>query len=84
MPSRRSVTSRAFATVDCHPQIVWAFHLNGVPAADWAWLRHGAPPLELLDPVRRPRSSELNRHIPVTAYSMTNGDFVSLESGLEN
>jgi len=42
------------------------------------------PPLELLCSVRRPNSSEKNRHIPVTAYSMTNRDHISLESGLEH
>jgi hypothetical protein len=34
--------------------------------------------------VRKPRSSEHNRHIPVIAYCMTNGDHVLLESGLEH
>jgi hypothetical protein len=37
-----------------------------------------------LTPVRMPRSSASNRHIPVTAYSMTNGGVVHLESGLEH
>jgi len=50
----------------------------------WDWRAGGAPPAEDLIPVRHPQSSKRNRHIPVTAYSMTNGDHIILESGLEH
>ena len=50
----------------------------------WDWRAGGAPPAEDLIPVRHPQSSKRNRHIPVTAYSMTNDDHIILESGLEH
>jgi len=50
----------------------------------WDWRARGAPPAEDLIPVRRPQSSKRNRHIPVTAYSMTNDGHIVLESGLEH
>jgi hypothetical protein len=62
----------------------WTFRLPPQPPMVWSWPKGGAPPLDQLGPVRRPRSSEHNRHVPVTAYTMTNGDYVSLESGLEH
>ena len=48
----------------------WMFKLSDDEQAEWSWDEWGAPPLEELRPVREPRSSENNRHIPVTAYSM--------------
>ncbi|MFZ3393950.1 TnsA-like heteromeric transposase endonuclease subunit [Rhodococcus sp. 7Tela_A2] len=49
----------------------------------WDWC--GAPPpVYSLAPVRRTRSSEHNRHIPVTAFSTTTGGHLALESGLEH
>jgi hypothetical protein len=65
-------------------QLTWTFRVGTDPRAEWSWPALGAPPLSRLAPVRQPRSSEHNRHVPVTAYSMTNSDFVSLESGLEH
>jgi hypothetical protein len=62
----------------------WTFRLGADPPSVWSWPERNAPPLDQLAPVRRPRSSEHNRHVPVTAYTTTNGDFVSLESGLEH
>ncbi len=62
----------------------WTFRLGSAPPSVWSWPKGGAPPLDQLAAVRRPRSSEHNRHVPVTAYTITNGDFVSLESGLEH
>ncbi|MDH6247154.1 hypothetical protein M2432_004817 [Mycobacterium sp. OTB74] len=50
----------------------------------WNWAAQGHPPLDRLQPTRIPRSSKHNRHIPVTAYSMTNGGYLQLESGLEH
>lgn len=62
----------------------WTFRVGAEPPRVWSWRDRGAPPLDQLAPVRQPQSSEHNRHVPVTAYTMTNGDFVSLESGLEH
>jgi hypothetical protein len=66
------------------PAITWFFSVDGSEAAVWDWRRLGTPPVEELAPVRMPRSSATNRHIPVTAYSMTNAAAVHLESGLEH
>ncbi|TQR84344.1 TnsA-like heteromeric transposase endonuclease subunit [Mycobacterium hodleri] len=83
MPSPGSaVAADALSVSD--PQLTWSFRLNGATMDDWSWRQRGAPPLHQLQPVRVPRSSEFQRHIPVSAYSMTNGDIVSLESGLEH
>lgn len=65
-------------------RVRWEFRLGADPPAEWPWLQRGAPPLNRLAPMRQPRSSEHHRHVPVTTYSMTNRDFVSLESGLEH
>ena len=40
--------------------------------------------MRLLHPVRTTRASRRARHIPVTAFSITNDDHVWLESGLEH
>ena len=58
------------------------FHDGGV--VEWSWRDRGAPPLDELVAIRTPRSSSSNRHIPVSAYSMTNAGVVHLESGLEH
>ncbi|WP_226863287.1 TnsA-like heteromeric transposase endonuclease subunit [Mycolicibacterium baixiangningiae] len=50
----------------------------------WMWQVQGAPPLHKLAPIRTPRSSSKNRHIPVSAYSHTNSGVLHLESGLEH
>ena len=70
------------SSTDVH--VRWTFRLGPGPPSVWSWPERSDPPLDQLAPVRRPRSSEHNRHVPVTAYTMTNGDFVSLESGLEH
>ncbi|MBS1696153.1 MAG: TnsA-like heteromeric transposase endonuclease subunit [Actinobacteria bacterium] len=54
------------------------------PAQTWDWHVQKVPPVHLLLPVRDTRGSRHARHIPVTAFSMTNGDHVWLESGLEH
>ena len=72
------------AVADCGLRVTWFFRFHGTAEMGWDWQRHGAPPVEQLAPVRMPRSSASNRHIPVTAYSMTNGGVVHLESGLEH
>ncbi|WP_234821045.1 TnsA-like heteromeric transposase endonuclease subunit [Mycobacteroides abscessus] len=58
--------------------------MAGEATTAWDWASRGPPPLEKLEPVRLPRSSNRHRHIPVTAYSIINNDFVQLESGLEH
>lgn len=65
-------------------RLTWEFSIAGEPPEQWSWSERGTPPLDQLGPVRRPRSSEHHRHVPVTAYSITNGGFVHLESGLEH
>nr|WP_238391720.1 TnsA-like heteromeric transposase endonuclease subunit [Mycolicibacterium sp. CBMA 230] len=58
--------------------------MGGEDVRAWEWTSRGPPPLDQLQPVRLPKSSNRQRHIPVTAYSMVNSDFVQLESGLEH
>jgi hypothetical protein len=65
-------------------QATWSFRMQGAEEADWNWRQFGPPSVEQLSPVRMPRSSASSRHIPVTAYSVTNGGVVHLESGLEH
>lgn len=65
-------------------RLTWEFSVDGAPAGDWSWSDDASPPLDRLTPIRQPHSSEHHRHVPATVYSMTNGDFVSLESGLEH
>ena len=80
MPSNDGLPAGA----DCRPRLTCTFRLRDSATVDWEWQRRGVPPLDQLHPVRKPRSSEHHRHIPVTAYTMTNSDIVSLESGLEH
>lgn len=72
------------AVADCGLRVTWFFGVGGTAEMGWDWQRLGAPAVEQLTPVRMPRSSASNRHIPVTAYSMTNGGVLHLESGLEH
>jgi len=72
------------AVADGGLRVKWFFAVHGAAEMGWDWQRLGAPGVEDLAPVRMPRSSASNRHIPVTAYSMTNGGVVHLESGLEH
>lgn len=62
----------------------WLFKLSDEEPLEWCWDEWGAPPLEEVRPCRNPRSSENNRHIPVTAYSTTMKSHICLESGLEH
>jgi len=50
----------------------------------WSWQLQGGPPVRLLQPFRTTRASRRARHIPATAFSVTNDDHVWLESGLEH
>jgi transposase InsO family protein len=50
----------------------------------WDWQARNSPPLRSLQPVRETRASWHARHIPVSAFSMSNDDHVWLESGLEH
>lgn len=80
-----SVTSeRDVGSADRRLELVWTFRVAGKALPAWRWAEQGLPPLVQLQPVRIPRSSNRHRHIPVTAYSMVNSDFVQLESGLEH
>lgn len=72
------------AAADGDLRVNWFFCVHGTTEMGWDWQRLGAPAMEQLDPVRMPRSSASSRHIPVTAYSMTNAGVVHLESGLEH
>ena len=63
----------------------WEFRLSGSAVAEsWSWQLQGGPSLRLLQPFRTTRASRRARHIPATAFSVTNGDHVWLESGLEH
>ena len=65
-------------------ELRWFMRLRDGDVVQWCWRDRGAPPLDELSPIRTPRSSSRNRHIPVSAYSMTNAGVVHLESGLEH
>jgi hypothetical protein len=69
---------------DCDLRVTWFFRVQDAAEMGWDWQRLGPPPVQQLAPIRMPRSSASNRHIPVTAYSMTNRGVVHLESGLEH
>ncbi len=72
-------------TEDSDPEATWKFRLAGSERIRvWSWQKDGPPDLGLIFPVRRPRSSARQKHIPVTAYSVTMGDHLELESGLEH
>lgn len=71
------------ATSDSALRLTWTFQVSGSPV-NWMWRQRETPPLDSLEPVRRPASSKKNRHIPATVYSMTNQAMLSLESGLEH
>lgn len=76
-----SITKRA----DAITRIEWTVHFrNVVEAEKWNWFSLGSPPIHLLQPVRIRRASRKARHIPVTAFSVSNDDHVWLESGLEH
>lgn len=63
----------------------WLFRFAGDAApCVWNWKSDGSPDLGRVVPFRRPRSSERQRHIPVSAYSVTMRDHLELESGLEH
>lgn len=81
---RADIANRSvFDAVGGGPSLGWTVHLpDGV--VDWTWAKSGAPPVRRLLPLRRPTSSKRNRHIPATAYSMTTGGVLELESGLEH
>lgn len=52
--------------------------------AEWDWPSLGAPDPTELFPVRHPASGDFSRHIPRTGYSVTIGEILKLESGLEH
>lgn len=63
----------------------WRFRFAGDKASSvWNWQSDGSPDLTRVVPIRKPRSSERQRHIPVTAYSLTMRNHLELESGLEH
>jgi hypothetical protein len=65
--------------------IEWELRVSGSAVTEaWDWQLQGSPPVRLLESVRMLRASRRARHIPVTAFSMTNGDHFWLESGLES
>lgn len=80
--SATKIDSPAVAAGDL--RVRWFFCARGAAERSWDWQRFGPPAVEQLAPVRMPRSSASNRHIPVTAYSTTNGGVLHLESGLEH
>lgn len=66
-------------------RVTWAFRCSAAAAAEtWNWEVQSSPPVRLLQPIRETRASRHARHLPVTAFSMTNDDHVWLESGLEH
>lgn len=61
----------------------WSFAIEDRVAAGWDW-SVGPPNVRLLRSVRQVRSSTYSRNVPVHAISMTTGDELTLESGLEH
>lgn len=61
--------------------VTWSFRVDGVVTA-WDWER-GAPAVDAVSRVRRPRSTSAHRHIPVLAFCATTGEVLGVESGLE-
>jgi hypothetical protein len=71
------------ADLDVGGRFRWEFCVEGVLRC-WIWQVDGPPPLQKLQPVRKPRTSARNRHMLVTAFSTTNRGCLALESGLEH
>jgi hypothetical protein len=66
-------------------EVSWTVRFRGAAEDEaWNWQLQGSPPVRLLQPVRITRASRKARHIPVTAFPMTNDDHIWLESGLEH
>jgi hypothetical protein len=65
-------------------ELWWFVRFHDGDVTEWCWRDSGAPPVDELAAIRTPRSSSRNRHIPVSAYSMTNAAVLHLESGLEH
>lgn len=61
----------------------WSFAVDGEFVSDWDW-GAGPPDVRQLGSVRKVRSSTYSRNVPVHAFSMTIGDELTLESGLEH
>lgn len=61
----------------------WSFAVEGRAVAGWDWAV-GAPDVRQLGSIRKVRSSTYSRNVPVHAFSMTTGDELTLESGLEH
>lgn len=60
----------------------WSFRIDGV-VREWDW-SGGAPVPQHLGSVRKPRSTEWSRHVPVHSHSVTTGAPIHVESGLEH
>lgn len=61
----------------------WSFAVGGQVVSGWDW-GAGPPDVRQLGSVRKVRSSTYSRNVPVHAFSMTIGDDLTLESGLEH
>lgn len=72
------------AVTDSVVAVEWRMRFRDGVETVWLWNVQGSPPLDKLAPARTPRSSASNRHIPVSAYSVTNSGVLHLESGLEH
>lgn len=68
---------------ECVSDLTWTFRVGDIDTV-WSWELQGCPRIEELTPIRKPRSSKRNRHVPSPVYSMTNGGFLIMESGLEH
>ncbi|CAM3964525.1 hypothetical protein MYSE111917_02835 [Mycobacterium senriense] len=82
--SRNNARQNGQGAADGVVQLEWTLRFRDGVETVWLWQVQGAPPLDLLAPIRTPRSSASNRHIPVSAYTFTNSGVVHLESGLEH
>ncbi|MGV0813492.1 TnsA-like heteromeric transposase endonuclease subunit [Mycolicibacterium boenickei] len=64
--------------------VSWTFRINGSEYNCWSWEERGAPVVRDLDSVRTPQPGPFHKSVPPLAYSMTTGQFLFLESGLEH
>ena len=75
---------RCHLTESSRAAVTWRFRFAGDKVSRVLNWRSDGPPDPHVVPIRKPRSSERHRHIPVTAYSLTMRDHLELESGLEH
>lgn len=82
-PCDGAPNSHSVSLNDRNLLLVWSFRISG-STVRWLWGKYGSPPIEQLEPIRKPWVSERSRHRPASAYSTVNGDHIDVESGEEH